>query len=63
MDKKVNVTLNKRVHIFNLNEQTVEHILGYSANDHINPMFKFYSLPYGWSEELLKQVAQKFEQI
>ena len=63
MDKKVNVTLNKRVHIFNLNEQTVENILGYKANDHINPMFKFYSLPYGWSEELLKQVAQKFEQI
>ena len=63
MEKRVNITLSKRVHIFNLKHHVVENILGHNANDHINPMFKFYSLPYGWSEELLKQVAKKFEQI
>ena len=62
-DKKVNVTLNKRVFIFNLHDHVVEGILGYKANAHKNPMFRYYSLPFGWNQDLLKHVAEKFDNI
>ena len=63
IDKKITITLKKRVHIFQLEDDLVESIIGYKANEHVNKMFQFYSLPYGWSSQLLKLVAEKFSSI
>ena len=63
IDKNIKITLTKRGHIFNLNDDLVEEIIGYKAHQHVNKNFQFYSLPYGWSSQLLKKVAEKFKYI